>query len=142
MSRTAGRSGKLADERLRIRDAAQRLLTSAPRRSNGTLTVSTLATEAALSRQRLYEHHPDLVAEFKARAGSAPAAPNVVALQRQLTDARDRIRELEGRDREHLDQIKTLCAVITELTHEAKASNLVPLSPRRVGSSQRTDLLR
>ncbi|MEV6324911.1 hypothetical protein AB0M45_27570 [Nocardia sp. NPDC051787] len=38
--------------------------------------------------------------------------------------ARDRIRELEDREREQLDQIKTLCAVITELTPETQASNL------------------
>ncbi|WP_249645298.1 hypothetical protein [Nocardia sputi] len=142
MSRPASRSAQLTDERRRIRDAAERLLTGAPHRSNGTLTISTLATEAALSRQRLYEHHPELVAEFKAKTGYAPAFANAVALQQQLTDAHDRIRELEDREREHLDQIKTLCAVITELTHETKASKLVLLPPRRVDSSGPTDVLR
>ncbi|WP_051021601.1 hypothetical protein [Nocardia araoensis] len=142
MSRTASRSAQLADERRRIRDAAQRLLTGAPHRSSGTLTISTLATEAALSRQRLYEHHPDLVAEFKAETGSAPASANAIAVQQQLADAHDRIRELEGREREHLDQIKTLCAVITELTHETRASNLVLLPPRRADSSGSTHILR
>ncbi len=71
MSRPASRSAQLTDERRRIRDAAERLLTGVPHRSNGTLTISTLATDAALSRQRLYEHHPELVAELRPK----PATP-------------------------------------------------------------------
>ncbi|MGW4330465.1 hypothetical protein ACWEKR_31805 [Nocardia sp. NPDC004573] len=142
MPRPASRSAQLTEERRRIRDAIERLLTGAPHRSNGTLTISTLATEAAMSRQRLYEHHPELVAEFKTKTGHAPALANAVALQQQLSDAHDRIRALEDREREHLDQIKTLCAVITELTHKTQASNLVLLSPRRVDSSRPTDVVR
>ncbi|BDT90373.1 hypothetical protein IFM12275_03490 [Nocardia sputorum] len=142
MSRTASRSAQLADERRRIRDAAQRLLTGAPHRSSGTLTISTLATEAALSRQRLYEHHPDLVAEFKAETGSAPASANAIAVQQQLADAHDRIRELEGRERERLDQIKPSARSSPNSPTKPAASNLVLLTPRRADSSGSTHILR
>lgn len=119
------------DERQRIHDATQKLLAGTPQRSNGKLTVSNLAIEARLSRQRLYEHHPDLVSTFKTRAGTGPLTPDIEAMRRQLDDARDRIRELETRETERLDQIKALCAVITELTHQAHVDNLVVLPPNR-----------
>ena len=115
------------DERQRILDASRRLLSGTPQRGDGKLTVSNLAIEAGLSRQRLYEHHSDLVSTFKAEAGSGPFAPDIEALRRQLDDTHDRIRELEVRETAYLDQIKTLSAVITELTHQAHADNLVIL---------------
>ena len=66
-----------------------RLLAGTPQRSNGTLTVAALAAEAALSRYRLYEHHPDLVTEFKTTTlAGGPATPGADALRQQLADAR------------------------------------------------------
>jgi hypothetical protein len=97
-----------------------------PRCSNGTLTLAALAAEAALPRHRLYEHHADLVAEFKATTlTGGPATPGADALRQQLADARERIRHLKASEAQLKAKITTLCAVITEPTHEAKAGNIV-----------------
>jgi hypothetical protein len=50
-------------------------LAGVPTRTNGTLTVSGPAVDAGLSRHRLYEHHADLVSEFKTAAGGGPLTP-------------------------------------------------------------------
>lgn len=122
--------GRLDTERLLIRAAAQRLRSGHPERSNGRLSVSALAAEAGVSRQRLYEHHPDLVAEFKTTAGGAPPSIEVTALERQLAAAHERISELEATEIHLNGQIKTLCAIIAELTQEAHVGNVVALNRR------------
>jgi hypothetical protein len=119
--------GRLNDEKHQLRQAAERLLAGAPQRSNGRLTVSTLATEASLPRHRLYEHHAELVAEFKTAAGAGAIAPNADALQRQLADAHRREEQLKADKAALADRIRTLSAVITELSHEAHAENIVPM---------------
>ncbi len=63
------------DERQRIHDATQKLLAGTPQRSNGKLTVSNLAIEARLSRQRLYEHHPTSSAPSKRARALGPSRP-------------------------------------------------------------------
>ncbi|CRK56930.1 hypothetical protein [Alloactinosynnema sp. L-07] len=125
------REQQLDDERQRIRDAAQRLLDGHPHRSSGKLTVSTLATEAAVTRQRLYEHHTDLVDQFKTAAGGGPIAPDVEALRHQLAAAHKLITQLEHDNKQLRGKIAALCAVITELTHETYADNVVTLPQRR-----------
>ncbi len=128
------RYARLATERQLIREATQRLLAGTPQRSNGSLTVSTLATETGLPRHRIYEHHADLVAEFKAKTFTgAPITPDVNALRQQLADAHQRIQQLEDTQTQLTAKITTLCAVITELTHDAHADNIValPLRSRR-----------
>jgi hypothetical protein len=48
----------------------------------------------------------------------SPTSPTFVALNAQLNKAHHRIRELEARETELLAKNRTLCAVVTELTHE------------------------
>ena len=124
----ADREARKGDERHLLREAMHRLLAGAPQRSNGKLTITTLAAEAGLPRHRLYEHHADLAAEFKAAAGGGPPSPSIQALQQQLVGAQDRIKTLEASNKLLTERIMTLCAVITELTHEAKTNNVVALS--------------
>jgi hypothetical protein len=126
-----GRQAHLDNERHQVREAAQRLLTGAPQHSNGRHTVAALAVEAGISRQRLYEYHADLVAEFKTTTGRGVISPNVQALQQQLADSRERIHQLEGHVTLLQNRIRTLGAVITELTLEAQAGNVVALPPKR-----------
>ncbi|MGW5456226.1 hypothetical protein [Nocardia sp. NPDC003979] len=83
-----------------------------------------------MGRQRLYEHHGDLVAEFRAAAGSGPVTPNIAALQRQLDNAQLRIRELEAQLGETAARNKSLRAVIAELTQETYTDNIIQLSSR------------
>jgi hypothetical protein len=129
---TTSRQTRLTTERRLIREASQRLLAGTPQRSNGTLTVAALAAEAALPRHRLYEHHPDLVAEFKTTAlAGGPAVPGAHALRQQLADAGERIRQFEASEAQLKAKITTLCAIITELTHEAKADNIAAIPAKK-----------
>jgi hypothetical protein len=48
----------------------------------------------------------------------SPTIPTFIALNDQLIKAHHRIRELEAREAELLAQIRSLCAVITELSYE------------------------
>jgi hypothetical protein len=122
---------RIDTERQQIRDAAQRLLEGKPIRSNGKPTVSTLAHEAAVPRQRLYEHHADLIDEFKTSAVGGPTPPDLQALQQQLADALTRITDLETDNNLLQKRIRTLSAVIAELTHETKGGNVIALPRTR-----------
>ena len=122
---------QLQAEARELTAAIARLLAGEPCRSNGKLTVSTLSAEAAIPRQRLYEHHGEALADFKVRAGGGSLTLNQQALQQRLTDAEGKIRNLEADKRLLQDQIAALTVVIVELTHEAKATNIIPLPPRR-----------
>lgn len=60
----------------------------------------------------------------------SPTSPTFVALNDQLNKAHHRIRELEARETELLVQIRSLCAVITELSHEVDPLAVVELNSR------------
>lgn len=55
------------DERVRIREAMDRLLAGQPIASNGSLTVAALAIEADVHRMALLKRHVDLKNEFYER---------------------------------------------------------------------------
>ncbi len=71
-----------ASERDLIRAAADRLLAGTPLRSDGALTVVSLATEADVKRHVLTHRHTDLKDEFyarvRAKGRSPPARPGFV----------------------------------------------------------------
>ena len=119
------------EERQRVRAAINRIRDNKAEESNGARTVVALADESGVSRQRLYEHHSDLLNEFKVTVGCGPVTPNVKALQRQLAQARDHNQELTTENAQLRSKIRTLSAVITELTHETSGANVVVSMPRR-----------
>lgn len=119
------------EERQRVRAAMSRLRDNKAEQSNGARTVVALADESGVPRQRLYEHHGDLLNEFKAIVGCGPVAPSIEALQRQLAQARDHNQELAAENSQLRNRIRTLSAVITELTHETSGSNVVVSMPRK-----------
>lgn len=118
-------------ERQQIRDAMSRLRDSAAERSTGARTVVALADESGIPRQRLYERHSDLLNEFKATVGCGPVSPDAEALQRQLAHARAHNQEMSDENAQLRSKIKTLAAVITELTHESSGANVVVSMPRK-----------
>lgn len=69
---------ELDSEELRrtIRDAMQRLLEGKPIRSDGKLTVKSLATEAGVKRWVLTHRHLDLQKEFRDRCAAQGAIPD------------------------------------------------------------------
>lgn len=119
------------EERQRVRAAMSRLRDNKAEQSNGARTVVALADESGIQRQRLYEHHSDLLNEFKAMVGCGPVTPNVEALQRQLAQALDHNQELAAENTQLRSKIRTLSAVITELTHETSGANVVVSMPRK-----------
>ncbi|MBF6333241.1 hypothetical protein [Nocardia transvalensis] len=135
---TEDRQAQLDAEQHQLREAAKRLLTGAPHRSNGKLTVAGLATEANVPRHRLYEHHTELIAEFKAAAGGGPIPVSVQALQQQLDDALARERKLIDTNKILTARIRALAAVIAEFTLESTTSNIVPFGQRPTGILPRT----
>jgi hypothetical protein len=119
------------EERQRVRAAISRLRDNNAERSNGARTVVALADESGIPRQRLYEHHGDLLNEFKATVGRGPVSPNAEALQRQLAQVRDQNQELANENAHLRGKIRTLSAVITELTHETSGANVVVSMARK-----------
>jgi hypothetical protein len=119
------------EERQRVRAAMSRLRDNKAEQSNGARTVVALADESGIPRQRLYEHHSDLLNEFKATVGCGPVTPNAEALQRQLAQARDHNQELAAENTQLRSKIRTLSAVITELSHETSGANVVVSMPRK-----------
>ena len=74
---------------------------------------------------------PIFVAEFKAKTHTgAPITSDIQALRQQLADAHQRIHQLEATQAQLTEKITTLCAVITELTHDAHADNVTTLPSR------------
>lgn len=69
-----GKPRNRAAEVAAISAAADRLLTGAPLRSPGTLTVSGLASESGLRRDVVYEHTAS-VGAFRARVQARQSAP-------------------------------------------------------------------
>jgi hypothetical protein len=122
------REQQLGIERLLIEEATERLLAGTAQRSSGRLNIVALAEEAGIGRARLYEHHPDLVEAFKSQVGMVPSSPDMQALCGHLDAVRGRIAELEAENGLLQDRIRTLSAVIVELSlHADTQGNVVPL---------------
>jgi len=119
------------EEHQQVRAAMNRLRDNKAEQSNGARTVVALADESGVPRQRLYEQHSDLLNEFKATVGCGPVTPNAEALQRQLAQARAHNQELAAENAHLRSKIRTLSAVITELTHQTSGANVVVSMPRR-----------
>ena len=125
------------EERHRILAAINRLRDNRAEQSNGAHTVVALADESGIPRQRLYEHHSDLLTEFKVAVGCGHVATNVEAVQRQLAQAREHNQELAAENAQLRGKIRTLSAVIAEITHEAAgASAVVSMSRKQLGRNR------
>ncbi|MGR6901030.1 hypothetical protein [Glutamicibacter sp. BSL13] len=110
----------MSDETLRqaIRDAMERLVNGEPIRSDGKLTIKSLAEEAGVKRWVLTHKHTDLQEEFKARIETTGREPAVVVeLRKQLkerdktiAELRDEIRNLTN-DRQQLERVINVLAL-------------------------------
>lgn len=91
-------------ERGQIRAAMDRLLAGTPLRSDGALTVVSLAVEADVKRHLLTHRHTDLKDEFYARVraqGRVPASEQEIrdelkATQQKLAEVREENRQLKA----------------------------------------------
>lgn len=128
-------------ERLLIREAMQRLLDGEPIRSDGKLTVKSLADEAGLKRWLLTHRHKDLQAEFRERINLIDAMPKPMKdLHEKLNKAHERITrqatELKGA-REALARYGRITHVLTLELQKAEEANL-ELSIQLAGNGDRT----
>mgnify|MGYP001424736233 FL=1 len=98
-----------ATERAAIRDAMTRLLDGAPIRSDGKLTIKSLADEAGVKRWLLTHRHTDLQAEFRARIDSHGRDPEPV---QRLKQELQHLEQDNKRLREDLRQAKATVALL------------------------------
>lgn len=96
-------------ERRTIRDAMDRLIVGAPLRSDGKLTIKSLAEEAGVKRWMLTHRHTDLQDEFRARiARSGTEAEPVRKLKEQLAE----LHQQNERLRRDLRDARQTCALL------------------------------
>lgn len=85
-----------------IRDAMERLLQGKPIRSDGKLTIKSLAAEAGIKRWILTHKHTDLQQEFRDRSIRQGEAPDnqkellakLVSMKQQLEKYKERVSDL------------------------------------------------
>lgn len=114
-------------ERKQVEEAIDRLISGNPVRATGHHTVVELAKESGVQRTRLYEQYPDLIASFKQLAQQAISPRLIIATSHELTQAHQRINELIAENTQLRQRIRTLSAVITELSIERDQNNVVRL---------------
>lgn len=111
MTATAERDG--------IRAAMGRLLAGTPLRSDGALTVVSLAAEAAVKRHVLTHRHTDLKDEFYARIraqGHTPASE--LALREELAALKDKLNKAREELNELRETNETYARIVNILTTE------------------------
>ena len=131
-----------ASERDLIRAAIDRLLAGTPLRSDGALTVISLATEADVKRHVLTHRHTDLKDEFYARVraqGQVPASE--AKLRDELADARHRLTEAQQENQQLRASVEAFARIANVLTidndrlcrqlGQDRVRKLAPLTPSR-----------
>lgn len=114
-------------ERQRVQEAIDRLISGNPLHTTGHHTIVELAKESGVQRTRLYEQYPDLVADFKRLAQQAISPRLVVAASHELALANQRIDELAAENAQLRQRIRTLSAVVTELSIEHDKNKVIRL---------------
>ncbi len=124
-------------ERRLIRDAMTRLLDGDPIRSDGKLTVKSLAVEAGLKRWYLTHRHTDLRDEFYDRVraqGTTPAAmttlyEEIAVLKQAHKQARAELREAIAEKEIHACETRVLAQENAQLKEQATGQG--PVQPKR-----------
>lgn len=127
-------------QRQAIRDAMTRLVEGKPLRSDGKLTIKSLADEAGVKRWLLTHKFTDLQEEFKVRVEATGGEPAVVVkLREQLKERDETISRLRGEIRELTNDRQQLERVINVLSLEQQhgrndSSKVVGIRRPRDGS--------
>lgn len=107
------------DVRRTIRDAMERLLEGKPTRSDGKLTVKSLAAEAGVKRWVLTHQHTDLQQEFRDRCDRQGDTPdNQKALVEKLEDLKEQVGRYKVRVADLAEENNRLTRVVQVLTLE------------------------
>ncbi|MFB7010275.1 MULTISPECIES: hypothetical protein [unclassified Streptomyces] len=126
------------DERIRIREAMDRLLAGQSTVSNGSLTVTALAVEADVHRMALMKRHADLKNEFYERVRNE--TQQVPETEKRLRETVTKLRKTIANQKAEIDelrrQVTTLTLASAVLSQQAHSSappddltpdNVVPL---------------
>jgi chromosome segregation ATPase len=118
-----------------IRAAMDRLLNGTPLRSDGALTIVSLATEAGIQRHILTHRHTDLKEEFYARVRAQNRIPeSEKQLRDKLEAAQRRLADLNQRSRQQQQTIESLARIVNVLTveNEQLTTQLDPQRPKNL----------
>lgn len=117
--RKSGRSDEDTGEIEAITQAMIRLLIGVPLRSDGKLTIKTLAQEAGLRRNKLTHKHTGLKDLFKALVKTHDSKPAVtVDLHNDNANLRNTISELRQANSELSDKVKQFARIVHVLEVE------------------------
>jgi chromosome segregation ATPase len=107
------------DERTEIEAAMDRLLDGIPLRSDGKLTIVSLATEAGVKRHVLTHKHTDLKDRFNARVKAQHAIPaSETALREQNDHLRRKLDGMRAERDEYKQAADALARALNLLTME------------------------
>ncbi|MEH0396224.1 hypothetical protein OG322_25625 [Streptomyces sp. NBC_01260] len=106
-------------ERKTIRAAIDRLLAGTPLRSDGALTVVSLAAEADVKRHVLTHRHTDLRDEFYARVRAQGAVPDSERkLRQELKETRERLAGVLAENKQLKAEVEAFVRIINVLEME------------------------
>ncbi|MGH3224763.1 MAG: hypothetical protein ACRDPY_39810, partial [Streptosporangiaceae bacterium] len=135
VSRGQDDDGTSTGEIRSIMDAMVRLLTGVPLRSDGKLTIKSLAEEAGLRRNKLTHKHAGLKDLFYALVKAQQSRPVIAdQLQRDNDELRARIQHLK----EERDQLKQALHQFARIVHVLEAENAT-LWAKRPGTASGRD---
>jgi hypothetical protein len=107
------------DERAEIEAAMDQLLGGTPLRSDGKLTIVSLAVEAGVKRHALTHKHTDLKDRFYARAKAQDSVPaSETALREQNTELRRKLDDMRAERDEYKQAADALARALNVLTIE------------------------
>jgi len=107
------------DERAEIEAAMERLLDGIPLRSDGKLTVVSLAVEAAVKRHALTHKHTNLKDRFYARIKAQHSVPaSETKLREQVADLSRKLNDIRAERDEYKQAADALARALNVLTVE------------------------
>jgi len=127
------------DERIRIREAMDRLLAGQPTISNGSLTVTALAVEADVHRMALMKRHADLKNEFYERVRHE--TQQVPETEKRLRETVAKLRKTIANQKAEIEELRqqvtrlTLARAALTQQHDpspapkTELGNVLPLRP-------------
>ncbi|MFG2945815.1 hypothetical protein [Streptomyces adustus] len=127
-------------ERKNIRAAMNRLLSGTPLRSDGALTVVSLADEAEVKRHVLTHRHTDLKDEFYARVRAQGQVPDSERkLRQELAETKERLAEILEENNQLKAEVKVFVRIINVLETEndqlkvdnSRTDTVIPISGPR-----------
>ena len=108
-----------SEERPQIEAAMDRLLAGTPLRSDGKLTIVSLAAEADVRRYVLTHKHTDLKDRFYARVRAQDSVPaSETALREQIANLRRKLDDMRGERDEYKQAAQSLARALNVLTIE------------------------